>query len=63
MIHVCLIAKNYRDGSKHKPMTLTVNEFLRRSLLHTLPPGFVRIRFFGFMANRRRAELLPVCDA
>jgi hypothetical protein len=53
--------KDYRDGGKHKLMTLTVNEFLRRFLLHTLPPGFVRIRFFGFMANRRRAELLPVC--
>jgi hypothetical protein len=53
--------KDYRDGSKNKLMTLAVNEFLRRFLLHTLPPGFVRIRFFGFMANRRRAQLLHVC--
>jgi hypothetical protein len=35
------------------------NEFLRRFLLHVLPPAFVRIRSFGFLANRRRATLLP----
>ena len=55
--------KDYRDGSKHKLMTLTADEFLRRFLLHTLPPAFVRIRFFGFMANRRRAGLLPICKS
>ena len=42
-------------------MTLSVEEFLRRFLLHTLPRGFVRIRFFGYMANRRRGSLLPIC--
>jgi hypothetical protein len=42
-------------------MTLAVNEFLRRFLLHLLPPGFVRIRNFGFLANRNRASLLPLC--
>jgi hypothetical protein len=42
-------------------MTLSTEEFLRRFLLHWLPRGFVRIRFFGFLANRRRAKLLPVC--
>ena len=42
-------------------MTLTVAEFLRRFLLHVLPPGFVRIRNFGFLANRNRASLLPLC--
>ncbi|MDD1748603.1 MAG: IS91 family transposase [Methanothrix sp.] len=53
--------KDYKDGSKHKLMTLTVDEFLRRFLLHTLPRHFVRIRFFGFMANRRRTAMLSVC--
>ena len=53
--------KDYRNGGQHKLMTLKVDEFLRRFLLHTLPRGFVRIRFFGFMANRQRASLLPVC--
>ena len=42
-------------------MTLGVDEFLRRFLLHLLPPGFVRIRNFGFLANRNRATLLPLC--
>ena len=42
-------------------MTLSVEEFLRRFLLHLLPRGFVRIRNFGLLANRRRALLLPLC--
>ena len=42
-------------------MTLAVEEFLRRFLLHLLPQGFVRIRNFGFLANRNRATLLPLC--
>jgi hypothetical protein len=42
-------------------MTLPVDEFLRRFLLHLLPRGFVRIRNFGFLANRRRATCLPLC--
>ena len=42
-------------------MPLLVEELLRRFLLHLLPPGFVRIRNFGFLANRRRAALLPLC--
>jgi hypothetical protein len=42
-------------------MTLPVEEFLRRFLLHLLPPGFVRIRHFGFLAHRRRGTLLPLC--
>jgi hypothetical protein len=53
--------KDYAHGNQHRLMTLTADEFLRRFLLHTLPRGFVRIRFFGNMANRRRAALLPVC--
>jgi Putative transposase len=48
-------------GNKKKLTTLPVDEFLRRFLLHLLPRGFVRIRHFGFLANRRRARLLPVC--
>ncbi len=48
-------------GNKKRMVTLTVDEFLRRFLLHLLPRGFMRIRNFGFLANRRRAELLPLC--
>jgi len=53
--------KDYAHGNKKKMMTLSSQEFLRRFLLHVLPRGFVRIRFFGFLANRSRATLLPQC--
>ncbi len=53
--------KDYAHGSKSHLMTLSAEEFLRRFLLHVLPRGFVRIRFFGLLANRRRTALLPVC--
>jgi hypothetical protein len=49
------------DHNKQKLLSLSVNEFLCRFLLHILPKGFVRIRNFGFLANRRRATLLPLC--
>jgi hypothetical protein len=42
-------------------MTLTTEEFLRRFLQHVLPKGLPRIRYFGWLANRRRRELLPLC--
>ena len=48
-------------GNRKRLMTLPADEFLRRFLLHLLPRGFVRIRNFGFLANRRRATLLPLC--
>jgi hypothetical protein len=44
-------------------MTLPVDEFLRRFLLPLLPRGFMRIRNFGFLANRRRAALLPLRES
>jgi hypothetical protein len=49
------------DGNKQKLLPLSVNEFLTRFLLHILPQGFVRIRHFGFLANRRRSTFLPLC--
>ncbi|HEY6301888.1 MAG TPA: IS91 family transposase [Terriglobales bacterium] len=54
--------KDYAHGNKKRKMTLSAEEFLRRFLLHVLPRGFVRIRFFGFLANRSRATLLPRCQ-
>ena len=54
--------KDYAHGSKQRLMTLTAEEFLRRFLQHVLPRGFVRIRFFGFLASRKRGELLPLCQ-
>ena len=53
---------DYAHGNKKRKMTLSAPEFLRRFLLHVLPRGFVRIRSFGFLANRSRATLLPRCQ-
>jgi Putative transposase len=49
------------DNNEQKLMTLSLDEFLSRFLLHLLPKGFVRIRNFGVLANRRRSTLLPLC--
>jgi hypothetical protein len=54
--------KDYRHGGKQRKMTLTATEFLRRFFLHVLPKGFVRIRHFGFLANRFRAAQLALCQ-
>jgi putative transposase len=53
--------KDYAHGSASRTMTVSADEFLRRFFLHVLPKGFVRIRFFGFLANRRRARDLSLC--
>ena len=55
--------KDYAHGSKQRSMTLSPEEFLRRFLQHVLPRGFPRIRYFGWLANRRRREMLPLCRA
>jgi Putative transposase len=47
--------------SKRRTMTLAHEEFLRRFLQHVLPRGFPRIRYFGFLVNRGRGALLPLC--
>ena len=48
--------KDYAHGNKRKVMTLDVEEFIRRFLLHVLPSGFMRIRYFGVLANRCRKQ-------
>ena len=53
--------KDYAHHNKRRTLTLTNEEFLRRFLQHVLPKGFPRIRYFGWLANRKRATLLPVC--
>jgi hypothetical protein len=54
--------KNYAHGGKQGQMTLVATEFLRRFFLHVLPKGFVRIRHFGFLANRLRVSSLELCQ-
>ena len=53
--------KDYRDHNRQKTMTLSAEEFIRRFLLHTLPDGFQRIRYYGFLGNRYRQEKLARC--
>ncbi len=54
--------KDYAHKGKQRKMTLTAEEFPRRFLLHILPPRFVRIRSFGFLANCRRKQQLSLCQ-
>jgi hypothetical protein len=53
--------KDYRDGNRQKLMTLDGGEFIRRFLIHVLPDGFHRIRYFGFLGNCHRAQKLERC--
>jgi Putative transposase len=46
---------------QQKTMTLQAEEFIRRFLLHVLPEGFQRIRYYGFLANRYREQKLARC--
>ena len=55
--------KDYAHGGKKRKMTLAAEEFIRRFLLHVLPKGLVRIRYYGWMANRRRRECAVKCRA
>jgi hypothetical protein len=59
--HVTFRWKHYAHGGKQSKMTVGATEFLRRFFLHVLPRGFVRIRHFGFLANRFRVSRLALC--
>ena len=59
-----LVTFTYRDrqhAHRTRTMALQVDEFIRRFLLHVLPNGFMRIRHFGFLANRSRKQKLDRC--
>jgi Putative transposase/Transposase zinc-binding domain len=53
--------KDYRDDNRQKTMTLDGGEFIRRFLIHVLPDGFHRIRYFGLLGNCHRARKLERC--
>jgi hypothetical protein len=53
--------RDYADGNRPKVMALPAEELLRRFLLHVVPAGFQRLRHFGLLANRRRAQALSRC--
>jgi hypothetical protein len=58
---VCFRWKDYRHGNRLGTMTLDASEFIRRFLIHVLPDGFQRIRYYGFLGNRHRARKLALC--
>ena len=63
-LHDGQVSFRYKDYAAHrqsKILTLQTPEFIRRFLLHTLPRGFVRLRYYGFLANRQRNEQLEHC--
>jgi Putative transposase len=53
--------KNYARACEPATITLKAEEFIRRFLLHVLPKGFVKVRHFGFPANRCRRENVVLC--
>jgi hypothetical protein len=53
--------RNRRQGNRGQTMTLDADEFIRRFLLHVLPHGFMRVRHYGFLANRHKARTLRRC--
>jgi Putative transposase/Transposase zinc-binding domain len=53
--------KDYRHDGQQKTMTLQAEEFIRRFLLHVLPVGLQRIRYYGFLGNRHREQKLTHC--
>jgi len=59
--HVAFTWKDYAHGGVQREMSLPAGEFIRRFLLHVLPDRFVRIRYYGLLANRRRQENLALC--
>jgi hypothetical protein len=60
---VVFTAKDYRVGGRPRLVRLSAEEFLRRWVQHVLPRGFVKVRHYGLLANRGRAERLAVCRA
>jgi hypothetical protein len=53
--------KDYAHEGQQRTMTVTATEFIRRFLLHVLPDSFMRIRHYGYLANRHRREKLAIC--
>jgi Putative transposase/Transposase zinc-binding domain len=58
---VTLSYRDRKDGDRKKTLPLEAHEFIRRFLLHVLPDGFMRIRHFGFLANRAKKHALAQC--
>lgn len=53
--------RDYADENKMKIMTLEISEFIRRFLMHILPPQFMKIRHYGLLGNRNKHKKLNIC--
>jgi len=58
---ICFKWRDYKDNSKSKVMQLTAEEFIRRFLIHVLPPKFMKIRHYGLLGSRNKKEKLTLC--
>jgi hypothetical protein len=58
---VILSYRDRKDGNRKKTIPVEAHEFIRRFLLHVLPDGFMRVRHFGFLANRAKKQALAQC--
>jgi hypothetical protein len=59
-----MVTFTYRDRKDNNTLKLTTvdsGEFIRRFLLHVLPPGFMKVRHFGFLANKQKKETIQLC--
>ena len=57
---VSFLYKDYKEGGRRKVLTLSNDEFVRRFMMHVLPPGFQKIRYYGFLNNARRQKNLQL---
>jgi len=53
--------RDYKDGNKVKEMTITVDEFIRRFILHILPSGLHKIRHYGLLAPKGKSARIMIC--
>lgn len=53
--------RDYKDGNKMKEMTVSIEEFIRRFMLHILPPRFMKIRYYGLLGNKNKKKKLLRC--
>ena len=58
--HVTFTAKDYKNNSVIKEVTLSCKEFIRRFMMHVLPSGFQKIRYYGFLNNRSKQKNLKI---
>ena len=52
--------RDQKDNNEKKTMNLDADEFIRRFLLHVLPKGFMKIRYFGFLSNMKKKECIQI---